>query len=432
MITAAVILLPKTEDCPPLTMLGGLSLLKRAIFTAQRAGAQTCYLVSDSNAEEVETLRRSLQGDLRLSSHIVWVTQNEEDKQDEQDEQDEQDKIDVVLEELTTQSTPDHCVVFQVQTLLSVGLARGLAGSAAPHEVWGVSAKDLDYALILFPLQQLRAALTRLQREPSLAEDRNWGAEIKPFDATGFFLHHVSRAAAAPEAEKALLLSLPNPKDGLVDAYLNRKLSRPLTRLFLRTSLTPNQITLLSCSIGLIGAACFWGGGYGWPILGGLLLQFSAVVDCIDGEVARVKFLESPFGAWLDITLDTVVHIAIFLGVGIAVWKQGGGTSAPLFGGALAVGAALSFPFVTMAEKTEEQGKQQGGWDNTIIRNMIEGLTSRDYSIIILLCVLIQKLSWFLWGAAIGVQVFWVTLAVLLRKTGRMNWGVFSSRSQDA
>ncbi len=119
--------------------------------------------------------------------------------------------------------------------------------------------------------------------------------------------------------------------------------------------------SVASCSIGLIGAACFWGGGYAWPILGGLLLQFSAVVDCIDGEVARVKFLESPFGAWLDITLDTVVHIAIFLGVGIAVWKQGGGTSAPLFGGALAVGAALSFPFVTMAEKTEEQGKHQGG-----------------------------------------------------------------------
>jgi phosphatidylglycerophosphate synthase len=245
-------------------------------------------------------------------------------------------------------------------------------------------------------------------------------------------LQHVSSAAAAPEAEKALLLSLPNPKDGLVDAYLNRKLSRPLTQLFLRTSLTPNQITVLSCLIGLIGAACFWGGGYAWPILGGLLLQFSAVVDCIDGEVARVKFLESPFGAWLDITLDTVVHIAIFLGVGIAVWKQGGGTSAPLFGGALAVGAALSFPFVTMAEKTEEQGKQQGGWENTIIQNMIEGLTSRDYSIIVLLCALIQRLSWFLWSAAIGVQVFWVTLAVLLHKTGRLNWAVFSSRSQDA
>ena len=426
MITAAVILLPKTEDCPPLTMLGGLSVLKRAIFTAQRAGAQTCYLVSDSQAEEVEPLRRSLQGDPRLSSHIVWVTQ------DKQGEKSEQIKTDGALEELTAQSTPEHCLAFQVQTLFSVGLAHSLADSAAPHEVRGVPAKDTGYALVLFPLQQLRAVLTQLQREPALAEDRDWRAEIKPFDATGFFLHHVSHAAAAPEAEKALLLSLPNPKDGLVDAYLNRKLSRPLTRLFLRTVLTPNQITLLSCSIGLIGAACFWGGGYAWPILGGLLLQFSAVVDCIDGEVARVKFLESPFGAWLDITLDTVVHIAIFVGVGIAVWKQGGGTYAPLFGGALAVGAVLSFPFVTMAEKTEEQGKQRGGWENTIIQNMIEGLTSRDYSIIILLCALIQKLSWFLWSAAIGVQIFWVTLAILLHKTGRMNWGVFSSRSQDA
>lgn len=200
----------------------------------------------------------------------------------------------------------------------------------------------------------------------------------------------------------------------------------------LRTPLTPNHVTLLSCAIGLLGAACFWGGGYAWPIVGGLLLQFSAVVDCVDGEVARVKFLESPLGAWLDITLDTLVHIAIFVGVGIAVWKQGGATYAPLLGGALAVGAAICFPFVTMAEKTEEQGKQQGGWENAIIQNMIEGLTSRDYSIIILLCALVQKLAWFLWSAAIGVQVFWCILAVLLHKAGRLNWAVFSSRSLDA
>lgn len=416
MITAAVILLTKTEDCPPLTILGGLSVLKRAVFTAQRAGAQTCYLVSDSDTEEVATLRRSLQGDQRLSSHIVWIAQ----------------ETAVAREELIPQTAAGHCLAFQVQTLFPAAVARSLADSAAPQDVWGVPAKDTGYALVLFPLQQLQTVLTYLQMEPSLSEDMDWGAEVKRFSATNFFLQHVSSAAVAPEAEKALLLSLPNPKDGLVDAYLNRKLSRPLTRLFLRTSLTPNQITVLSCGIGLIGAACFWGGGYAWPILGGLLLQFSAVIDCIDGEVARVKFLESPFGAWLDITLDTVVHIAIFLGVGIAVWKQGGGTYAPLLGGALAVGAAFSFPFVTMAEKTEEQGQQQGGWENTIIQNMIGGLTSRDYSIIILVCALIQKLSWFLWSAAIGVQVFWVTLAVLLRKADRLNWSVFSSRSQDA
>lgn len=426
MITAAVILLPTTEDCPPLTMLGGLSLLKRAIFTAQRAGAQTCYVVSDASAEKVEPFRRSLKNDQRLCSHIVWVTQ------DTQDIPVTKDVIDAKREETTTPTIAEHCVVFRVQTLFSVGLVRSLADSAAPHDVRAVLAKDIGYGLVLFPLRELQIALTRLQVEPFLAEGMNWGAEIKLFPATNFFLHHVPNAAAAPEAEKSLLVSLPNPKDGLVDAYLNRKLSRPLTRLFLRTSLTPNHITVVSCSIGLIGAIFFWGGGYVWPILGGLLLQFSAVMDCIDGEVARVKFLESPFGAWLDVTLDTVVHIAIFVGVGVAVWKQGGGTYAPLFGGALAVGAAFSFPFVTMAEKTEERGKQRGGWENTIIQSMIDGLTSRDYSIIILLCVLVQKLSWFLWSAAVGVQIFWVTLAILLHKTDRLDWNVFSSRSQNA
>lgn len=415
MISAAVILLPTT--CHPLTVLGGLSLLKRAIFTAQRAGAKTCYLVSDQTAEQTRGLRQSLSGDPRLSSELVWLGPQHTE---------------------TTPGPPlagpdgEQCVAFEVQTVFSADLVRDLTEAAAPQAVWAVGVGPQEYALVLFPLDSLPAAVARMRAAGAGLAGGGWGEEVHLFSADGYFLAQVSRPSLVADIEKSLLLSLPNPKDGLVDAYLNRKVSRPLTRLLLRTPLTPNHITLISCGVGLLGAACFWGGGYGWPILGGLLLQFSAVVDCIDGEVARMKFLESPLGAWLDITLDTVVHIAIFLGVGIAVWKQGGATYAPLLGGALAVGAAICFPFVTMAEKTEEQGKQQGGWENAIIRNMIEGLTSRDYSIIILVCALIQKLPWFLWSAAIGVQVFWCILAVLLHKAGRLNWAVFSSRSLDA
>ena len=413
MISAAVILLP--TRCHPLTVVGGLSLLKRAIFTAQRAGAKTCYLVSAHTAEQTSALRRSLTGDPRLSSRLVWLGPHETPPDPQPGEPD-----------------AGQCLAFEVQTVFAADLARELAEAATPQAVWAVGQAPQDCALVVFPLPALPTALARLQTAGAELAGGDWGAAVQRFAAEGYFLAQVSRPSQAAGVEKALLLSLPNPRDGLVDAYLNRKLSRPLTRLLLRTPLTPNQITLLSCGVGLLGAACFWGGSYAWPILGGLLLQLSAVVDCVDGEVARVKFLESPLGAWLDITLDTLVHIAIFVGVGIAVWKQGGATYAPLLGGALAVGAAICFPFVTMAEKTEEQGKQQGGWENAIIQNMIEGLTSRDYSIIVLLCALVQKLSWFLWSAAIGVQVFWCILAVLLHKAGRLNWAVFSSRSLDA
>ena len=52
------------------------------------------------------------------------------------------------------------------------------------------------------------------------------------------------------------------------------------------------------------------------PGLAALLFQLAAVIDCSDGEVARLTFTDSPFGAWLDITLDNLVHMAIF----VAIW----------------------------------------------------------------------------------------------------------------
>ena len=423
MITAAAILLPVDTNCHPLTELAGLSLLKRAILTAQRSGAKTCYIVTAQQGQELTTLQQALDNDSRLTSALVWVTPAGPDTR--------------LLE-----TADGQCLAFEVQTLFAADLARRLAETAAPAEIRAISSPGEDSSpgrdsvLVVFPARQLSPVLTILKQtvgrlSAESLERVGEGAVVTSAPVSDSFVYQVSSARDVPKAEKALLLSLPNPKDGIVDAYLNRKLSRPLTRLILRTPLTPNQVTVMSCVIGLIGAVCFWGGGSLWPIAGGLLLQFSAVVDCMDGEIARVKFLESPLGAWLDITLDTVVHIAIFLGVGMAVWNQGGTMYAPLLGGALAAGAFISFPLVTMAEKTEAQGKEQGGWENRLIQKMVEGLASRDYSIIVLLCAVVQQLSWFLWSAAVGVQVFWLSLAMLLYKAKRLNWQVFWPRSLD-
>ena len=224
--------------------------------------------------------------------------------------------------------------------------------------------------------------------------------------ASPHLLYQLTDAPSLRRAESALLGSLDNPKDGLVDTYLNRKLSRPLTRLFLRTALTPNQITVLSCLIGLFGAACFFQADYWGPVLGAFLLQLSAVIDCCDGEVARMKFLESRLGAWLDITLDTVVHIATFVGLGFAVWAQGG-TQAPfVLVGLMVGGIVLSFVGVIVADRTVVPGPYRQTWQARLLHRMVFGLASRDYSLLIFLCAVFQQLAWFLWAAAIGVQVF--------------------------
>jgi hypothetical protein len=38
---------------------------------------------------------------------------------------------------------------------------------------------------------------------------------------------------------------------------------------------------------------------------------------------------------------------------------------------------------------------------------LIDVLTNRDFSALVILCALVGKLGWFLWVLAIGVNLFW-------------------------
>jgi hypothetical protein len=129
--------------------------------------------------------------------------------------------------------------------------------------------------------------------------------------------------------------------------------------------------------------------------------------------------MESALGDTLDIVCDMVGAVAIFLGLGVAVWQNGATSHALSLAGLLALGGVLSFPLVTLAEKTEEAGKRRGGWEDTVIDKVLISLTNRDFSILILASALVGQLSWFLWGAAIGAHVFWLLLTWLLFRAGR-------------
>jgi phosphatidylglycerophosphate synthase len=100
--------------------------------------------------------------------------------------------------------------------------------------------------------------------------------------------------------------------DGLVSRHLNRKISRPITRLLAPTGITPNQVTFISFLIALLASVAF---ALGSNVLGGLLAQFSSIVDGVDGEIARLKGLASPFGAFYDAVLDRYADAAIILGM---------------------------------------------------------------------------------------------------------------------
>ena len=187
--------------------------------------------------------------------------------------------------------------------------------------------------------------------------------------------------------------------DGFVDRYFNRKCSRPLTKLFLKTPLTPNAITLLAMAIGLAAASAFAYGGYAAGIAGALLFQLSSIVDCCDGEVARIKHLESPFGDRLDVLSDNVVHIAIVAGITWPAFREEGLVYLVL-GAVAATGMLISL--LVMFKNSSANTASDSGIDNLLAQ-----LANRDFSVLILLLALISHPEWFIWLAAIGSHAYW-------------------------
>ena len=92
----------------------------------------------------------------------------------------------------------------------------------------------------------------------------------------------------------------------LVDP-LAARITRRVARM---RALTPNRITMIAFTIGLLAAACFALAEPGWLLLGAVLYHLSFTFDCVDGKVARLNGTGSIFGAWLDYILDRVRIVA--------------------------------------------------------------------------------------------------------------------------
>ena len=139
---------------------------------------------------------------------------------------------------------------------------------------------------------------------------------VRSVDVTGCRWLDIDTPESLAEAERRLLTSLhKDAQDGLVSRWINRPLSTRLSKLLVRTGVTPNQITVLSFLISLVGSALLFLGSYAAGAVGGVLLQVASVVDGCDGEVARLKGMTTPRGAWLDTMLDRYADLAMTLAI---------------------------------------------------------------------------------------------------------------------
>jgi hypothetical protein len=120
------------------------------------------------------------------------------------------------------------------------------------------------------------------------------------------------RRAAARLLESILI----KPQDNAITRYLYRPVSLPLTRLLVRTPITPNQISYVVAVMAAIGLWVTAHASMSWAIAGTAIVLASSYLDCCDGEIARLKLQSSRYGAWLDTIVDELSSVGYMLAIG--------------------------------------------------------------------------------------------------------------------
>ncbi|MFI7443847.1 CDP-alcohol phosphatidyltransferase family protein [Nonomuraea indica] len=127
------------------------------------------------------------------------------------------------------------------------------------------------------------------------------------------------------DEDRARLDNAVKGADGFFTTYFVSTYSRFIARWAARRGLTPNQVTLISITLGVLAAACFATGDRPWMVLGGALIYFAFVFDCVDGQVARYARKFGVLGAWLDATFDRFKEYVVFAGLAVGWVVSGNG-----------------------------------------------------------------------------------------------------------
>ncbi|MGW2783681.1 DUF5941 domain-containing protein [Streptomyces populi] len=133
----------------------------------------------------------------------------------------------------------------------------------------------------------------------------------------------VRQSVLAVDDEAVRLRSAVKARDGFFTTYCISPYSRYIARWCARRGLTPNQVTTASLITALIAAGCAATGTRAGFVAAGLLLLFSFVLDCTDGQLARYSLQYSTLGAWLDATFDRAKEYAYYAGLALGAARGG-------------------------------------------------------------------------------------------------------------
>ena len=117
-----------------------------------------------------------------------------------------------------------------------------------------------------------------------------------------------------------MIHKIPQRKN-IFEAFYN-KISKPISKIIVKTPLTPNQITIISGIFGIVAANFLINQTRLDLIYAAVFIQLYTIFDLVDGDIARIKKMHSHFGKWLDIFFDKLNDILLILGFSIGVYLR--------------------------------------------------------------------------------------------------------------
>ena len=321
--------LSQVSDPKTLVRFAGLPLIEHTIATAQQAGVDDFYVVTGYAADRVESLLSDISRRRRISITPIrnpkWQLGNGLSLLAGRER----------IEEPFLLLMADHILDRSIlDRLLSESLDDGeviLAGDFGIDENQLVDLDDVTKLLAndrrLVEIGKLLETYNAFDTGAFLCSPHIFAAAeesaeagdpsvsgairclaakggVKVVDVQGHDWVDVDTPSDLRNAERVLFQNLSKPEDGFISRTINRRVSTAiftplLLRLFPR--ITANAVSVIAFAVSLVASLSFF---LGQPVIGGIMIQLASILDGSDGEVARLKKLQSPYGNFFDAVVD--------------------------------------------------------------------------------------------------------------------------------
>ena len=371
--------------------IAGVPFLLRNILNIQQAGARRLMLFADNNGERLDELCRRVKNDARVHLQLECHSKPEELVADTG-----QDSRLLFLDGSTLQNITRLAKIIQPAS----GESSPKTASnffLCPNHLETLMQRIDNRGLL--PWQR-----SILSQDIAQEISQNPGIHIKFMAKTDDF--RIAQPEDFKTASDRLIKSCGLSNDSFMDRSVTRFISRQLTRQLIKTPLTPNQITFISCVVGLGAAACFLVGSYGMGVTSAGLLLLSTWIDCTDGEVARLKFLESSLGKQMDIVSDNLVHMAVFFSIGLGLSAETGNGLFIFLGGLAVLGCLVSFILISQEIVKNKMNCGESKPFQEQKKSIVDRLANRDFTYLLFFMVGIARLDVFLVLSVVGSNIF--------------------------